>query len=474
MYRELCSARTEMVKAENNVEIKYNADESYKTLKLLKVNKMKAPSFNGDIRDYSSFRTDFERIMCLTYGNDPFILKSCLTGDALDVVKRVDNDYDEMIRRLDAKYGRPEKVTDSILNEIKKLKVVSDGDHKKFILMVDTIEKCWLDLKQLNLQKEMSSATMISKIEKLLPSTQRREWSLRQQRILVREDKFPSFLEFLIAEKEAMEYMEDDLRERNKVVNKMQAHTANSEELQHEEESTSNIDIHAMLSSQLQQNQKILKEVVDGLAQVTNVISKPIAYGNIRSNTQYRNGRKFCWYHNAENHDISDCTAFKNLSGNDKFEKVKSNGACFVCLQQGHMARRCISRKQCDIVDNMQRCNKYHHPILHINYSSTLSHHNDVKLHNDNKNEVLLMFSRIPCRQQFLTTLWDPGANMSLITHESAENLGIKGKNINLSITKVGNVTNHVKSKEYIIPYWKGMACESLWDARSYCRYPSY
>ena len=78
------------------------------------------------------------------------------------------------------------------------------------------------------------------------------------------------------------------------------------------------------------------------------------------------------------------------------------------------------------------------------------------------------MFSRIPCSQQFLTKLWDPGANMSLITHESAANLGIKGKSINLPITKVGNVTDHVKSKEYIIPLIDKTAkvCESIWDAR--------
>ena len=319
MYMELCTARAELKKAGRVKRIKYKVDESNKMLMSLKVNKMKAPLFNGDIRDCASFRTDFERIMCLTYGKDPFILKSCLTGEALEVVKRVDNNYDEMVRRLDLKYGRPEKVTDSILNEIKRLKVANDGDHKKFIDMVDTIEKCWLDLKQLNLQREMSSATMISKIEKFLPSTQRREWSLRRQKILFDEEKFPLFLEFLIAEKEAMEYIEGDFRE-SKVVNKMQVHTTKSEEEQTKEESALKIDMHAILSSQLQQNQKILQEVVHGLAQVTNVILKPNAYDSTRNNVQYMNERKFCWYHNAENHNIVDCTAFKNLSGNDKIE----------------------------------------------------------------------------------------------------------------------------------------------------------
>ena len=62
--------------------------------------------------------------------------------------------------------------------------------------------------------------------------------------------------------------------------------------------------MHAILSSKLQQNQKILQEVVHGLAQVTNDILKPNAYDSTRNNVQYMNERKFCWYHNAENHNI--------------------------------------------------------------------------------------------------------------------------------------------------------------------------
>ena len=105
-------------------------------------------------------------------------MKDCLSGDALSTVKGVDNDYDEMFHRLDLKYGRPEKLTDAVLAELKKLKRIPDNEYKKLVSTVDIVERCWLDLKRLDLESEMNTTTMISQIERLLPSLQKREWSL--------------------------------------------------------------------------------------------------------------------------------------------------------------------------------------------------------------------------------------------------------------------------------------------------------
>ncbi|CAC5382018.1 unnamed protein product [Mytilus coruscus] len=60
----------------------------------------------------------------------------------------------------------------------------------------------------------MNTATMVSQIEKLLPPIQKREWALRKQKT---ESKsiplsFKEFLNFLLEEKSALEYMESDLR----------------------------------------------------------------------------------------------------------------------------------------------------------------------------------------------------------------------------------------------------------------------
>ena len=64
----------------------------------VKVKKLDAPTFDGDIRSYPSFKRDYERHMVPTYGKDPYALKKCLSGETVNSIKGVDNDYDEMMR----------------------------------------------------------------------------------------------------------------------------------------------------------------------------------------------------------------------------------------------------------------------------------------------------------------------------------------------------------------------------------------
>ena len=57
-------------------------------------------------------------------------------------MQAVDNNFHEMITRLGTKYGWPEKIADSILKELKRLKRVNEGETSKLIIMDDTVERC--------------------------------------------------------------------------------------------------------------------------------------------------------------------------------------------------------------------------------------------------------------------------------------------------------------------------------------------
>ena len=90
-----------------------------------------------------------------------------------------------MMNRLDMKYGCSSKLVDSIINEIRKQKQISDDDHVKLLIkMIETIERAWQDLKGMGLEAEMNTSLMISQIEKLLPHVQKREWTLACQNLL--------------------------------------------------------------------------------------------------------------------------------------------------------------------------------------------------------------------------------------------------------------------------------------------------
>ncbi|XP_062602451.1 uncharacterized protein LOC134264167 [Saccostrea cucullata] len=136
-------------------------------------------------------------------------------------------------------------------------------------------------------------------------------------------------------------------------------------------------------------------------------------------------------------------------------ELLKRNGACFSCLKSGHLSKRCNYRKPCEITDfRQQKCGRFHHPFLHGVIVNASAHHHSVNIVNEEqgKKGVILMISKIESGNIPLTTLWDPGANISLLTFESARKLGLKGREVTLSVTKVGNTSECIQSKEYLLP----------------------
>lgn len=65
---------------------------------------------------------------------------------------------------------------------------------------------------------------------------------------------------------------------------------------------------------------------------------------------------------------------------------------------------------------------------------------------------VMLMVSEVRCKDDNLFTLWDPGSNISLISHTAAKRLNMKGIDVTRRISKVGNIIEHLHTKEYIVP----------------------
>ena len=160
-------------------QISGTSSETTARVPQIHVKALDAPRFWGNIREYANFNQDFKRLMISTYGKDAYALRSCLCGPALQIVRGVEDDYDKMFQRLDEVYGEPRKFVDSIIHGIKSIRPVSDCDSKKFIAMVDILERCWLDLQRMDLTEEMDTVAMVSMREKLLPPVQKRECIIR-------------------------------------------------------------------------------------------------------------------------------------------------------------------------------------------------------------------------------------------------------------------------------------------------------
>ena len=87
------------------------------------------------------------------------------------MLKNVDDQFDEMWKRLDEKYGKPSKLVEIVMQDIKSMKVIPENSDSKFIELVDIIESGYRDLKRIKFEHEISNSTTISLIEAILPKT---------------------------------------------------------------------------------------------------------------------------------------------------------------------------------------------------------------------------------------------------------------------------------------------------------------
>ena len=93
---------------------------------------MKMPVFDEDIRDYPRFKSDFFKQVVPEMkfkDSTACVLRSCLTKVPLDIVKNVEDDLHEMWKRLNEKYGKPSKLADVVMYDIKKLLAIREGEE---------------------------------------------------------------------------------------------------------------------------------------------------------------------------------------------------------------------------------------------------------------------------------------------------------------------------------------------------------
>ena len=76
-------------------------DENVK-LSEIHVKPFNSPHFPGNIRQYASFKQDFNRLMIMTkqYGQDPYALRQCLSEEALDTIKGIEDNIQKCLNAL--------------------------------------------------------------------------------------------------------------------------------------------------------------------------------------------------------------------------------------------------------------------------------------------------------------------------------------------------------------------------------------
>ena len=111
----------------------------------------------------------------LTEDTAPYTLRSCLGKEPLAQVKSVDDDIRDIWKRLDEKYGDPARVADAIINDIRRVRGIKEGENRRFVEFVGIVEDGYRDLKRLGLETEITTTSSVSIIERKLPADVRKE-----------------------------------------------------------------------------------------------------------------------------------------------------------------------------------------------------------------------------------------------------------------------------------------------------------
>ena len=287
----------------------------------LKLEKISLPSFNGNIRDYPKFRSDFNNYVLprLHEKDVPYVLKNCLVGKAHELIKNVEEDAKVIWQRIEDKYGRPSKIVDEVIFDITRFRTLRDDDRNEFIEFVSVIETAMVDLKRVNLENEIANSYVISEVEKRLPPIIRREWSyavvISDSRMGASE-RFTALLSFLIEQRNGLEYLSSRVRC-----------------------SPNKTDVSTESKNAEQDFQCGYLDISVG------------ENGNLG----------ICSTHKTKEHYLGNCNTFKRATARDKIRSVIKARACWNCLVPGHKARHCFKQKHCTI----KGCTFWHHELLH-------------------------------------------------------------------------------------------------------------
>ena len=132
-------------------------------------------------------------------------------------MKGLESDYNEMLRRLEEKFGNHRTIVDLIISDLRALKLLVEGDDKALIKTVEVVERCYLDLRKINLEAEMDSTNVLGIIERVLPHTQKRKWVAIMDEETIKNKNagnlnFKMLLDYLLTQKRRIEYLGSAVR----------------------------------------------------------------------------------------------------------------------------------------------------------------------------------------------------------------------------------------------------------------------
>ncbi len=359
-----------------------------------KMEKPKMPRFAGDVRDYVIFRADFKHAVDSRYSKRDCmsLLRTSLNGKPLEWIKGIGSDYDAAWQHLDSIYGDPRFVADTVTHDISKFRPLREDEDTRFCDLAQLVRQSYNTLKEVNRPFDMDNNHMIAMIEQKLHVNDRKIWARHLE-----SSKKEATLENLIA------WMTTEMKTRMRAT--------------------------APLRSTQGRH--------------------PVGSFNAEVSGSYPK----CWVCKNSNHFVDQCKKFASMSPSERLQAVKENHACYSCLKRAgrdHRASNCSRRRQCQEKENGNQCKYYHHHLLHDANQNPAA---KIGTFTTDKTAMLPIVQANILGLNGLrkkgNVLLDFGAQISLIKTSVAKDLKLKGKDVVVTLIKVGNEEEELHTKVY-------------------------
>ena len=380
--------------SQDQVQPRETATHTVNKESLFRMEKPKLARFDGDVREFGTFRADFKHLVESRYSKRDAItiLRSSLQGKPREMIKGIGQDNDAAWEYLDSVYGDPRFVADIITQDISKFKPIKDGEDARFCDLVHLVKRSFNTLKEVGRENDINNNHMLAIIEQKMFFDDRKVWSRHLE-----STRSEATLEVLLT------WMTSELKSRMRAT--------------------------ASLRSSWQ---------------------SPKHVGHVSGGDGKSTSHK-CWLCKTSEHWTDQCQKFLALGATDRFKLVKENHACYSCLKRAgrnHNMSTCSRRRQCSEIIHGRQCNQYHHPLLHLSNKTVVS---SVTTSGEPMLPTICaeILTQQSIKKRVVNLLLDTGAQISLIRSSVAEELGLKGKAVTITMAKVGEEENEMSTKMY-------------------------
>ena len=383
-------------------------DQQQQMIDLMRAPRVEIPTFDGNPLKYFSFmrrfEEDVEKIMRSEAGKLNRLAQYC-TGEAGEIIESCllmdpTEGYKRARAILEEQFGNKFEIAQAWINKVTQQTNVKSNELRRY---ANNLRTCYETLKAGNCLGELESQSNLKKIMDRLPGYVQNRWRTKAAKVKRKEHRLPG-----------------------------------------------------------------IKDVVVFLEAVAFEATDPIFGVMSQTGTQTNKTTSFNITTEAirrcaickKDHAITSCNELEDLNYQEKIELLKTKGACFKCLETGHVARECEREVMCTI----SGCERRHPTLLHKETKQFVQ-----KPPRDPEEESELSFTNAyinsapkrialpivavrvtaPGSKKYIKTyaLLDSGSTNSFCTEALRNQLGVDGRAETLSVTTLEKKNSRLNTK---------------------------